>query len=316
MNRRFEIPMNRKLLAAVVAGGIVTGCAFEPGAPQSQSSGLDTSRQYAAAQSDSDQYGSGQFDSIRHAGPQLAVTADIYSDQLADASIDEPNDPLETFNRFVFAINETLDVFIFKPLAATYRFLVPPVVRDSFRNFIRNVETPVVLINDLLQGEGYRAEATMARFMINTTVGVAGFADVASDSGWDYHDEDFGQTLGTWGAGPGPYLVLPLLGPSNVRDGIGKLVDKFFSPLTYLGHFYDEADTASLAVTAVSGIDFRSRNIETLEELQRDAVDFYARIRSVYLQKRVDEINNGEIRDDLPTPGLSLGETEQVSGAN
>lgn len=312
MNGRFEIPMIKKLLAAVVAGGLLAGCAFEPSAPESQSSGLDTSRQYASAQYDD----TAQFDLVRHTGPQLAANADIYSDQLADASIDEPNDPLETFNRFVFAINETLDVFVFKPIAATYRFLVPPVVRDSFRNFIRNVETPVVLINDLLQGETYRAEATMARFMINTTVGVAGFADVASDSGWDYHSEDFGQTLGTWGAGPGPYLVLPILGPSNLRDGFGRLVDKFFDPLTYLGFVYDEANVASLAVTAVGGIDLRSRNIETLEELQRDAVDFYARIRSVYLQRRVDEINNGEIRDDLPTPGLSQGESDQVSGAN
>ena len=304
MNGRFENPMNKELLAAVLAGGILAGCAFEPGAPgavDTQAGDLDTSRQYAAAQYDPAQY---------------AATNDIYSEQFADASIDEPNDPLETLNRFVFAINETLDVFILKPIAATYRFLVPPVVRDSFRNFIRNVETPVVLMNDLLQGDMYRAEATAARFMINTTVGVAGFADVAADSGWDYHNEDFGQTLGTWGVGPGPYLVLPLLGPSNVRDGLGRLVDKFFDPLTYLGFFYDEAGDASLGLSVVSGVDLRSRNIETLEELQRDSVDFYARIRSVYLQRRVDEINNGEIGDDLPTPGLSQIDSDQVSGTN
>lgn len=310
MNGRFEIQMTKKLLAAVVAGGLLAGCAFE--APSLEGTTQELSGKTGAALDTSQQYASASKDHALYR-PQVASTVDIYNEQLADSSVDEPNDPLETFNRFVFAINETLDVFVFKPLAATYRFLVPPVVRDSFRNFIRNVETPVVLMNDLLQGEMHRAEATAARFMINSIVGVVGFADVAADSGWDYHDEDFGQTLGTWGAGPGPYLVLPLLGPSNVRDGVGILVDKLFDPLTYLGFYFDEASDASLAMGVVGGIDFRSRNIETLEELQRDSVDFYARIRSVYLQRRVDEINNGEVRDNLPTPGLSQGKPEQVS---
>lgn len=293
MNGRAHTPMLRGLLAAVFAAIFLVGCASGPDLEQQSTAGLDASRQYAAS-------------------------TDIYDEQIADSGIDDPNDPLEVINRFIFAINETLDVFIFKPAAATYRFLVPPVVRNSFRNFIRNVETPVVLINDLLQGDMNRAETTAARFMINTIVGVAGFADIARDSGYAYHDEDFGQTLGTWGAGPGPYLVLPLFGPSGLRDGFGVLVDKFFDPMTYLGFYYGTpAENASLGKTAVKGVDFRSRNIETLEELQRDSVDFYARIRSVYLQRRVDEINNGKISDDLPTPGLSQARPiEQVSGTD
>ena len=297
-----------KLIATLFAVLLLGGCALGPTAEgvdgdQSASkvdTSLDTARQYASA----DQLSS----------PQLAAT-ELYPEQVADAVLEEPSDPLEVFNRFLFAINETLDVFIFKPFAATYRFLLPGVVRDSFRNFLRNVETPVVLINDLLQGNLDRAETTAARFMLNSMVGVAGFADVAADSGYDYHDEDFGQTLGTWGAGPGPYLVLPILGPSSVRDAFGRLVDKFLNPLTYVAFAYPEAGDANTAMTVVRGIDLRSRNIETIEELQRDSVDFYARIRSVYLQKRVDEINNGKIREDLPTPGLSGGiGADQVSG--
>lgn len=215
---------------------------------------------------------------------------------------DDDNDPLETLNRFIFAFDLTLDVFILKPVAATYRFMVPVVVRDSVRNVLRNLRTPVVLANDLFQGEMDRAEDTTMRFLINTTVGLLGILDVADGWGYPHHDEDFGQTLAVHGSGEGFYLVLPLFGPSSVRDGIGLLVDTFLDPLTYVGQAYD-VNNELMARTAVDGIDKRSRNIETLEDLQKDSIDFYARIRSLYRQTRANDIRNGTSGDSA-SPGL------------
>lgn len=239
---------------------------------------------------------------------QYAQQSDIGDDTdelfgVDDEDFDD-NDPLEVPNRFLFAFNQTLDVFILKPAASGYRFLLPLVVRDSIRNVIRNLATPVVLVNDLLQGEFERAETTLARFAINTSGGVLGLFDVAADEGYAYHVEDFGQTLGSHGVGEGAYLVLPLFGPSSIRDGVGRVVDIFLDPFTYLARAED-LETEFLLRPLVEGIDTRSRNIETLEDLERDSIDFYARIRSLWRQNRQNEIDNG--RDVGPTvmPGLS-----------
>lgn len=213
------------------------------------------------------------------------------------------NDPLELPNRFVFAFNEMLDFAVFRPVAVTYRFLVPEPVRDSVRNFLRNLSTPVVLANDLLQGEFGRAETTATRFAINSTAGLLGLFDVAEDMGYVYHDEDFGQTLAVYGMGEVVYLVLPVFGPSSVRDGIGLVVDRFLDPLTYVAENNDAEDWL-LVRSAVRGIDFRHRNIETLDDLKRDSIDYYARIRSLYRQTRANEINNGVPAAGAPTPGF------------
>ncbi|MFQ6018362.1 MAG: VacJ family lipoprotein [Kiloniellaceae bacterium] len=219
------------------------------------------------------------------------------------AEVDYDNDPLELLNRFTFSFNWALDVIIFKPAAATYRFLLPEAVRDSIRNALRNLRTPVILANDLLQGKTDRAEVTAVRFVINSTVGVLGLFDAAEDMGYPYHDEDFGQTLAVHGVGEGAYLVLPVLGPSSFRDGVGILVDTFLDPLTYVAQAND-AEDALVGRTVTSGIDRRARNIETLEDLERDAIDFYARIRSLYRQTRRNEINDGEVLEETPVPGL------------
>lgn len=213
------------------------------------------------------------------------------------------NDPLELPNRFIFAFNEMLDFAVFRPVAVTYRFLVPEPVRDSVRNFLRNLSTPVILANDLLQGEFGRAETTATRFAINSTAGLLGLFDVADDMGYAYHDEDFGQTLAVYGMGEGVYLVLPILGPSSIRDGVGLIVDSYLDPLTYVAENND-AEEWLLVRRAVAGIDFRARNIETLDDLKRDSIDFYARIRSLYRQTRANEINNGAPATEGPTPGL------------
>lgn len=194
-----------------------------------------------------------------------------------------------------FAFNEALDFAVIRPIAVTYRFIVPTGVRNTVRNFLRNLRTPVTLANDLLQGDLDRAEVTFTRFFINSTIGMLGLFDIAADSGFPYHDEDFGQTMGTYGAGEGFYLVLPILGPSNLRDAGGRIVDIFLDPLTYVA-----PREVGVGRAVAAGVDFRSRNIEELDSLKADSLDFYARIRSLYRQNRESEINNGTLPGEQP----------------
>jgi phospholipid-binding lipoprotein MlaA len=220
-------------------------------------------------------------------------------------AIEEDFDPFETVNRFIFAINEAVDVLILQPVAATYRFLLPEMVRDSVRNATRNLKAPVVFANEVWQGKDDRASTTIVRFLVNSTIGLAGLFDVAEHWGYEYHSEDFGQTLGLYGAGPGPYLVLPLFGPSSVRDAIGMGVDSVIDPWPYVLTAADvKEDTAILlGRQIVGGVDKRARHLDTVAELKRDSVDFYARIRSLYLQNRRSVIN-----DDADTASDSNGD--------
>ena len=151
--------------------------------------------------------------------PKSATDQWSAADSQETEEFDGDNDPIELFNRFAFSFNLALDAVIFRPAAATYRFLLPVEVRDSVRNVLRNLKSPVVLANDLLQGEFARAGDTVVRFLVNSTIGLLGLFDVAADSGYPYHDEDFGQTLGVHGVGEGLYIVLPVLGPSSARAG-------------------------------------------------------------------------------------------------
>ncbi len=235
--------------------------------------------------------------------PKPAADGWSESDDLEIAEVDSDNDPLELLNRFTFSFNMALDTVIFQPVAAYYRFLFPVQVRDSVRNVFRNLRSPLILINDLLQGEMERAETTLVRFIVNSTVGVLGLFDVAADLGHPYHDEDFGQTLGAHGVGEGFYLVLPIIGPSNPRDGVGILADIYLDPVTYAAESADAEDWLIVRLVA-EGIDRRSRNIEIIEDLRRDSIDFYARVRSLHRQARANEINNGRAPADSPTQDI------------
>ena len=206
---------------------------------------------------------------------------------------DEVSDPIEPWNRAVFNFNLFLDDIIGRPLAEAYRAILPAPARDSVRNFLRNLKAPVILANDLLQGEGKRAHITTMRFLINSTLGIAGLFDVAFDMGYSYHNEDFGQTLAVFGFEEGPYLVFPILGPSTVRAASGKAVDTFINPLTYAASANDY-EIYLYGLRGIEGVDFRSRNIETLDQLKRDALDYYSLIRSIYRQHRQNEIRNGK----------------------
>ena len=207
----------------------------------------------------------------------------------APAAAQDDNDPLEPANRAVFQFNQALDGVILEPLARGYRMVTPAVFRESVSNVLDNLATPGVLANDLLQGEFNRAELTLGRFMINTILGLGGIIDVASWIGMPpRHSEDFGQTLATYGVGEGPYLVLPVLGPSNPRDAVGRGVDLVFDPFFFLA-----PAVVQLERSGAQGVDYREQNIETLKELEESSIDLYAATRTLSRQHRANEIRNG-----------------------
>jgi phospholipid-binding lipoprotein MlaA len=201
------------------------------------------------------------------------------------------NDPYEQTNRAVFDFDQKLDKFVIGPSAEAYVAVVPSPARQGVHNFLLNLDLPVTFANDILQGEVDRAEDTLGRFTINSTLGIGGLLDPATDFNIPYHKEDFGQTLATWGVGEGPYLVLPFLGPDPPRDAAGQVVDIFFDPTTYIKlreHFWWSAGRRYLVI-----VDTKSRNLDTLQNIERGSVDYYASVRSLYRQLRNNEIRNG-----------------------
>ena len=213
---------------------------------------------------------------------------------------DDANDPFEGSNRFFFGVNKVLDEVLLRPVAVVYRAVLPDFAQNGVRNFLNNLNSPVILANDLLQGETDRAGDTIVRFGINSTIGLGGLIDVAKDLDRPYHDEDFGQTLAVWGVNDGPYFYFPLMGPSSARDFTGFVVDRGFDPLTYVNWGDNDLQYVPIARTVLNVIDLRSRNIETLDDIERSSVDYYASIRSLYRQSRADAIRNGAPSKDLP----------------
>jgi phospholipid-binding lipoprotein MlaA len=219
---------------------------------------------------------------------------------LAEADEDNVNDPLEPMNRMIFGFNEYIQTLLLRPIANLYNDNLPAGFRSGVSNFLENISTPVVMANQLLQGDPESAGVSLVRFMVNSTAGIAGLADAAGEAGVEGRDEDFGQTMGVWGFGEGFYLVLPIFGPSNPRDAIGKfLVDPYFDPL---GQWISNTDQTELdwTLTAVDGIDEFAGVVDDLDQIKKTSVDYYAAIRSLYRQKRKSEINNGE-QLDLPS---------------
>ena len=214
------------------------------------------------------------------------------------------NDPIEPTNRFIFDFNQGVDGAIIKPVTGLYRGIFPSAIRDGVHNFLDNIKTPVVLANDILQGEANRAGTTIMRFLINSSVGIAGLRDQATAWGFEDHDEDFGQTMAVWGVGEGPYLMLPILGPSNPRDAIGKVVDSLLDPINLWADNVDK-EWVPITRTAVGGIDKRDRIWDILNDLEKSSIDYYAAIRSLYRQKRNEEISNGSGDKNRKTPNLA-----------
>lgn len=227
------------------------------------------------------------------------------ADPDAKAYYEQINDPLEPMNRGIFQFNLALDKVVLRPAAKAYEFALPDLIRDSIRNFLRNLKTPVTLLNEILQGDGDAAGKTMGRFMVNTFVGVGGLFDPASGAGLPYREEDFGQTLAVWGVKEGPYLMLPILGPSNVRDTSGIVADYFADPIN---HYASNTDRRWIPIArgTTEAVDTRSRNYKTLEDLERTSLDFYATVRSLYRQRRDIMIKNGNPDSTKPSPGISF----------
>lgn len=195
------------------------------------------------------------------------------------------SDPFEGGNRVVMSVNEGIDKAVLEPVARGYRYVAPKPVRQSVRNFLRNLKSPVIMGNQLLQGdlEGF-ANAT-GRLVINTLLGVGGLFDVADMGGIPYESEDFGQTLAVWGVGNGPYVVIPLLGPSTVRDGTGMLVDSFADPVR-IYMFSHDLEWLHYTRVGVGIIDTREEYLDIIDDLRRNSFDYYAAVRSAYYQRR------------------------------
>lgn len=225
-------------------------------------------------------------------------------DPEAVAEFAEVNDPAEPLNRAIFEFNRGVNTVILKPASGMYNHLVPPILRDGVHNALNNLRSPVIFFNDILQGEFERAGDTFVRFVINSTIGVLGLGDPATDMGIAAHDEDFGQTLAIWGAGEGPYVMLPIFGPSNPRDAVGLAVDFLVDPFNWWAANTNR-EYAAYARGGTRAVDEYARNVNALEELERTSLDYYAAIRSLYRQLRANDINNGIDTSILPAPGLT-----------
>jgi len=223
--------------------------------------------------------------------------------QAEAAEAEDFNDPLEDTNRAIFDFNQVVDRNVLVPVAKAYRTVLPDPVRDSLRDFLRNLREPLIFANDALQGEFERAGQTFARFTLNSTLGVGGLIDVAGRWGeLPYHEDDLGLTFGVWGIPEGPYLVIPVLGPSTPRDLTGQVAEGFGDPFNYIvtGNPYT-LYWIPFVRGGVAGIDQRSRYIETLADIERTSLDYYATIRSLYRQRRAALIRH-EKEQNLPPP--------------
>jgi phospholipid-binding lipoprotein MlaA len=218
-----------------------------------------------------------------------ATEADPLFGEAFDEQIAPPvNDPIEPVNRGVFGGNRWLDRAVIGPIARVYGWVLPRPVKQAVRNVFTNLNQPAVFVNDILQSEGKRAEVAGMRFIVNSTVGLGGLWDPAARLGLPPHEADFGQTLGKIGVGPGPYLVIPLLGPSTVRDSMASLFDVLLRPDTWVIPFAEQ-----IVLGGTHGIAEREAHGPELAALERSSVDFYAAVRSAYLMNR-----QAMIRDD------------------
>jgi phospholipid-binding lipoprotein MlaA len=227
-------------------------------------------------------------------GALLAGCATPPSDPAERAAFEQNNDPLEPLNRQTLDLNLFLDRILLKPATKVYIAILPDDGRDALKRALDNMKEPVVVINDILQGEPKRAGISAGRFTLNTTLGIVGFLDVATKWGLDKQTGDFGQTLFIWGVPEGPYLVAPLLGPSNPRDLFGMGIDAYMDPFSFLATVRG-VDEIEISRFVLDGIDQRARVIDVLDDLQKNSLDFYAQLKSAELR-----------RGEAPEPGANF----------
>ncbi len=231
----------------------------------------------------------------------LAFNANAGSDGELVLKKDQPEkikDCFEKLNRATFAFNQGLDKAIIKPIAKGYRNLPDPIQKGT-SNAVKNLSNLITIPNNVLQGDIKTAIINTARLAVNTTVGLLGTIDVANKMGFPkYEKEDYGQTLGAWGVGPGCYVVLPVLGPSTVRDTAGSFANILGGDPWYNASVHGNNEFLSeglyIGTKALSGIDFRANNLESLDNLEKNSIDYYASLRSLYLQDRENKIENNQ----------------------
>jgi phospholipid-binding lipoprotein MlaA len=221
----------------------------------------------------------------------------------------DPRDPWERFNRASFKFNDALDRAVARPVAKAYVKVTPKVVRTGISNALSNLNTVPTVINDVFQGKVRQAGRDSTRFLLNSTLGLAGLFDPATAAGFENNDEDFGQTLGKWGVKSGPYVMLPILGPSTVRDIFGRGVDQFTYPVNYL-----EDDGTRLIIRGIDFLDLRASLLDLDEQLNR-SYDRYAFVRNAWLQRREYKVKDGNVEDDSAALEEEFKEEDPASDA-
>jgi phospholipid-binding lipoprotein MlaA len=216
----------------------------------------------------------------------------------APAATPPPEDPFERLNRRIYVQSTGADTKYFLPLAKAYHRLAPGPIGEAIHNFITNLSEPVIIANDILQARFKAAGRDFLRLTANSLAGIGGLIDVATPAGLPFHDNDFGITLGVWGVRPGPYLFLPVLGPSTVRDAIGKAVDTVADPLNFVR--FPGRLTLQYSTTVVGALDNRIRSQDDMDALLSGAADPYATLRSVYLQSRESQVRGDDVTPTLP----------------
>ena len=217
---------------------------------------------------------------------------------------DEIYDPLEGFNRAIFEFNNVADRIILEPVARGYRKLPSP-MQSGISNFLSNLRMPLVIVNQLLQGQVKNSAESTGRFVVNTTAGVFGLFDVADNIGLEEKDEDYGQTLATWGVGDGFYVVLPIFGPSNLRDSAGLVLTAVTDPVNAYAITEGEGWIVPIRTT-INAVDRRSKIIDEVNALRNNSIDYYAAVRSSYYQNRKAAILNIDDNKLTPLPLISV----------
>jgi phospholipid-binding lipoprotein MlaA len=211
---------------------------------------------------------------------------------IAERAAEPPGDPFEPVNRQILEANDFVDRILIKPIAQAYVFVVPEVGRAGVKNVLDNMKEPTLFFNNVLQGQFEKAGITVGRFVINTAFGIGGLVDLATPSGLKRQPADFGQTLFVWGLPSGPYLVLPLFGPTTARDALGQGVDSYADPFIILANAHDLTELTTARLLA-GGIDERADVLDVLDDLHKNAIDYYAELRSMTQQHRAAQLGHG-----------------------
>lgn len=225
--------------------------------------------------------------SVRYLKSWFAAGVLLFSAGCAHSPPYDPQDPLEPLNRKIYSFNETVDRYTLRPVSKVYKRYTPVLVQKGVGNFFDNLRYPITVVNSYLQCKPVDGTSDLTRFVVNSTIGVAGLFDVATPMGLEEHDEDFGQTLGAWGVGQGIYIVLPFMGPSTGRDVVGMGADGFLDPLNLV-----EDDEARLALWVLYLTDRRA-GVLGYEGMVRDSFDPYSFVRTAYLENRLDKVHDG-----------------------